>query len=139
MVNIIHKRSFVIETRLPIKFGNKKVMDDNQGEIIVPDISVPTEYQWQWFCGVGANPKLFYERGVIIPMNVWSPYPFQAAKYDTKDEALAVHEQILGGDPACFVVDWEQSHHKEGLQILVPVTAAEAAALTGMPLKHKPK
>jgi hypothetical protein len=128
MANIIKKRSFVIETKLPIKFSNKVVIDDNLGPITVPD--QVTEYQYNWFAGVGANPEIYAKAGKIIPMNIWTPYPSQAAKY-IYDDALAVYQIILGNDSGAYVVEWEKSHHKEGLQIIIPVTAAEGAAILG--------
>jgi hypothetical protein len=131
-MKVIKKRSFVIETKLPIKFHNKTVIDDNLGEITVPDPERPTEYQYNWFAGVGAHPEIYAETGKVVPMNVWTPYPSQAAKYSSEDEAKAVYQIILGNDSGSWVVEFEKSHHKEGLQIVIPVTAAEGAAIMGV-------
>ena len=128
MPNILKKRSFVIETKLPIKFTNKTVVDDNLGPVTVP--GEPTEYEYNWFAGVGANPQIMRERGIVIPMNLWSPYPEQAAKYSYED-ALAVHQIILGNDSGAWVVEWDKSHHKEGKQIIIPITTAEASIILG--------
>lgn len=133
----IKKRSFVIETKLPVKFVNKKIIDDNLGEIVVPDSEHPVEYEYAWFGGVCAEPNVYFSTGVVIPMNLWSPYPDQAIRY-SKDDADAVWEIILGKDSSCYVVEERKSHLAEGRKIMIPITADQAKIFIPQ-MPHGPK
>jgi hypothetical protein len=113
-MHIIGQHSFVIETRLPKGPGLNEVRDG----LVVP-VEEP-EYEYMWFAGVGLHPEMA-AKGQILFMNIWTPYPEQAARYKDKDEADAVNDKILTKVAGGYVIDYELSHWREGRQVVVPV------------------
>ena len=122
-MHIIGQKTFVIETRAPKPgtFSNK-LQDSDEGPVVVPDKEA--EYEYLWFMGVGLHPDAL-QRGVTIPMNMWTPYPDQATRYKDRDEATIVNEKILGATAGGVVIDWDLCHKAEGRQIIVPVGGIE--------------
>lgn len=115
---LIGKNEFVIETSVPTgQFKNKTIMSD-EGPVTVP--SEDPEYEYLWFAGVGLHPGML-AKGKAVPMNIWTPYPEQAARYKDKDEADLVNQKVLGIQSGGYVISYELSHWREGRQVVVPI------------------
>lgn len=123
-MHIIGKDTFVIETRVPVNAKTKRVWNKEHARMeIVPDGE--PEYEYMWFCGMGAHPTNPNVLGAV-----WSPYPSQGHQYKNKDEADAVNEIILGKQAGGYVLSWKKCHKAEGRQIVVPIDAAVAKAVS---------
>jgi hypothetical protein len=117
-MHIIGKSRFVIETHVPTGRFKNKTIDSDEGPILVP--SEDPEYEWMWFAGVGLHPEML-KSGKAVPMNIWTPYPEQAAVYKDRDEADLVNKMVLGEVSGGVVSEWEVSHWREGRQVIVPI------------------
>lgn len=131
-MNILHKRRFVIETKVPKTFANKQIMTDH-GPTTVP-VEEQTTYEYMWFAGIGVSPA--QQARILkqvatgarpeppLPMNMWTPYPAQAAVYAERDLAEWVLNGPMGGMSGGYVIEWELSHHLEGRQIIETIDGA---------------
>lgn len=80
----------------------------------VIEVELPDGYHW--FVGVGNHP-LAEQKGIILPMNCFSPYPEDALIMDNEEKATQVNEKIIP-DANGYVVSVEKANFNLGYKKL---------------------